>query len=86
MALTATNRKLSPWLAAAFCAFLSLITLSSNLWLSVENRSDIGGWAINFLCFLPVCFFIAGKVASQLQQEIRELKMQVAELNGKQAT
>ncbi len=69
-----------PWLPFGFCAFLSLITVLGNLWLSIANGADAGGWAMAFLCFLPMAFFFAGSATSQLQGEIIELRKQFAEL------
>ena len=74
------KRAILPWLSAVFCAFLSLITISANLWLSVANRSDVGGWAIAFLCFLPMCFFFVGTAVKEMQREISELRNEIAEL------
>jgi hypothetical protein len=84
MTIAAMRLTLAPWLAAVFCAILSLLTVVSNLWLSVANQSDVGGWAIPFLCFLPMCFYFAGAGIFHMQAEIRELKKQVSELQGKQ--
>lgn len=77
-----TRQKLSPWVAAGFCAFLSLITILQGLYLSVVNHTNTGGWAIVFLCNLPMCFFFVGAAASHVQTEIRELRKQVAELQA----
>jgi hypothetical protein len=40
---------------------------------------------ITFVCFMPMCFFFAGTAIFNMQQEVRALKKQVAELKGKQA-
>jgi TRAP-type C4-dicarboxylate transport system permease small subunit len=80
MRLAITRQKIAPWVAAAFCAVLSLITILQNLWLTVVNRTETGGWAVVFLCFLPVCFCFVGMAISESQREIRELKQQLAEL------
>jgi len=81
------KRATLPWIATAFCAALSLLTICQNLWLSVVNHSDYGGWAIGFLCFLPICFYWVGVAMSKMQREISELRKQVAELqrdNGRE--
>jgi hypothetical protein len=78
-----TRWTILPWVPMAMCAALSLITIVANLWLSVVNHTDVGGWAITFLCFLPLCFYWVGAINSQLQGEIRELRQQVVELQGK---
>jgi hypothetical protein len=74
------KRATSPWVPAGFCAFLSLVTIVSNLWLTVVIGRDYGGWAIGFLCFLPMCFFFVGALTSQMQREIQDLRKQIAEL------
>jgi hypothetical protein len=74
------RRAARPWAAAGFCAFLSLITVCTNLWLSFRNGSDYGGWAIGFLCFLPLCFYQVGATIYQMQREILELREQVTKL------
>ena len=84
MNLTAKKQKRLPWGAASFCAVLSLMTISSNLLLSAATHTDMGGWAIPFLAFLPVCFYIDGARMSRMQVEINSLKQQVEELRTRQ--
>ncbi|HEX3726580.1 MAG TPA: hypothetical protein VHV08_10075 [Pirellulales bacterium] len=74
-----TKEKLAPWLPMGFCAVLSLLTISSNLYLTLANRADVGGWAIVFLCFLPLCFFFVGIAVSRTQTQICELRKQIAQ-------
>lgn len=69
-----------PWIPFGFCALFSLITVLGNLWLSIANAADAGGWAIAFLGFFPTAFFFVGAATSQLQGEIMELRKQIAEL------
>jgi len=71
------KQKVSPWIPAIFCAFLSLLALS------MQIGSDSGAWKPAFFCFLPMCFFFVGAATSQMQREIRELWKQVAELQEK---
>ena len=59
------------------CACLALISLL----LEIGLRNS--GWAIPFLCFLPMCFFFVAAVTSNLQREIRDLREQVAKLQEK---
>jgi hypothetical protein len=82
MTSLARKRALAPWLPMGFCVALSLITIGSNLWLTVVNHSDYGGWASGFLCSLPMCFFFVGAGMSEMRREISELRKQVAELRG----
>jgi hypothetical protein len=77
------KQKIAPWLGAVFCAALSLITIVSNLVLTVVNGGDTGGWAIVFLSFLPMCFYFAAIGTSHMQREIRDLKAQLAQLEAK---
>ena len=58
-------------------AFLSLLALS------MQIGSDSGAWKPMFYCFLPMCFFFVGLATSQMQRKIRELRMQLAELQQK---
>lgn len=80
------KRKAAPWIAAGFCATLCIITISANLTLSVVNHTDVGGWAIVFLCFLPMCFFFVGSVVSDMQAQIRDLRKQIEDLGKTPAT
>ena len=71
--------KLSHWIPAIFCAFLSLLALS------MQIGSDSGAWKPAFYCFLPMCFFFVGGVTSQMQLEIRELRQRLSELEQKRS-
>ena len=71
------KQKVSPWIPAIFCAFLSLLALS------MQIGSDSGAWKPAFFCFLPMCFFFVGTATSQMQGEIRELRKQLVELQAK---
>jgi hypothetical protein len=71
------KQKLGHWLPPIYCAILSLICLAAFL-----SRNESAG-IIPFLCFLPMCFFFAATVTSNLQREIRELREQVAKLQEK---
>ena len=73
------KQKISHWIPMSFCAFLALISLP--LIISLRNT----GWAIPFLCFLPICFFFVAAVTSNLQREVRDLREQVAKLQEKRS-
>lgn len=68
---------LAHWIPAAFCAFLSLIALFAS------SGSDAGWWRPAFFAFLPMCFFFVGAATSRMQSEIRDLRKQIVELQGK---
>ena len=73
-----TKQKVGNWLPMAFCASLSLICLIA----FISSGKDV--WVIPFLCFLPMCFFFMAAVTVNLQREVRDLREQVAKLEGKQ--
>ena len=61
--------RLSPWIPAIFCAFLSLITVSGNLILDFMNgTARSSGIDIPFYCFLPMCFYFVGAFLSNLRR------------------
>jgi hypothetical protein len=68
---------LAHWIPAAFCAFLSLIALFAS------SGVDAGWWRPAFFAFLPMCFFFVGAATSRMQSEIRDLRKQIVELQGK---
>jgi len=76
------RRTFRPWVAMGFCAFLSLITIIQNLWLSIANHADNGSWAVVFLCFLPMCFLFVGTAISQMQGEVSDLRRELAKLHA----
>lgn len=73
--------KLQPWVAAIFCASLSLITIVGNIAAMVyTNGVSQSPVTIVFLCFLPMCFYHVGDFLFKLRQENRDLQKQVAAL------
>lgn len=66
------------WAPFAFCALISSVALYASRSLNAE------WWMGPFLSFLPMCFFFVGSATWQMQKEVRELRKQVAELQGKQ--
>ena len=75
--------KISPWIAAIFCAGLSAITIIGNLWLMVVNKTTQNGVETTFYCFLPMCFYFVGIEIAKLHKENRELRKIVEELAKK---
>lgn len=75
--------KISPWIAAIFCAALSAITIIGNLWLMVVNKTSQNGVESTFYCFLPMCFYFVGGEIMKLKNENRELRKIVEELANK---
>lgn len=86
MKSTEATTSFSPWLPMRFCIALSVITVVQNLAMTVINKSDVGGWSMVFLAFLPMCFYFVGALVTKTQVEISQLKTQIAELKGKSAT
>jgi hypothetical protein len=73
------KQKISHWIPAAFCAFLSLTALFS------FSSPDAGSWKPAFFSFLPLCFFFVGANTLTLQREIRDLRKQLRDLQEKEA-
>ena len=77
------NQKLfnrQPWMPFAFCTVLSAMALVKPLLL--RDKSDhlaITG----FLIWLPMCFYFVGSVIARLQNDVRDLRRQLADINGK---
>jgi hypothetical protein len=71
------KQALSHWIPAAFCAFISLIALFAS------SGSSAEWWRPAFFAFLPMCFFFVGAGTSRMQREIRDLRTQIVELQGK---
>lgn len=76
----ATRKKLLPWVAAGFCAFVSTVTIVTNIILSFVTHTSVNDTLV-FLCFMPMCFVFAGAAMYEMQREIRELKQQLGRLN-----
>lgn len=79
MVIDEVKRKSAPWVAAGFCAALSAMTIVTDLSLSFINHTN-SNLPIVFLCFLPMCFFFVGAAVSDMRNQIRELREQVATL------
>lgn len=73
------EKKLRPWVPAAFCATLALITTIGNLW--ADNSATFV-----FMIFLPVCFVFVGEILTQLQNENREMRLRLDALDNKKST
>ena len=75
-----------PWVPMGFCAALVLITVVTMIWMMATGGPNSGGgWALAFLCNLPLCFMFVGFMTAHLQREVRELRQQIAELQTKRA-
>lgn len=71
----------NPWIAASFCAALSLITVVGDLVVSIATRSGApGGIDVVFYCFLPMCFYFVGAHLAELQRRNQELQARIDEL------
>ncbi|MBI1347494.1 hypothetical protein GC163_14540 [bacterium] len=66
----------SPWIAAIFCAFICVFMMVGQI---MESASQNGHpFAPAFYSFLPMCFVYVGILMKQMQQEIQDLRKQVA--------
>ena len=72
--------KVPHWLPAALCAFVSVLSGLTSIY-----TTDHGGW-IPFFAFMPLCFMFNGYVTKQMQSELRELQVRVAELEKQRAS
>ena len=72
--------KLPHWIPTAYCASLSVLSMLTNIY-----TTDQSGW-IPFFGFMPLCFMFAGNVMKQMQSELRELQVRVAELEKQRAS
>jgi hypothetical protein len=87
ISLARNKQSIAPWSPAVFCAALSLITVYGIV-TSVGAGGNDWGWAVPFVCFLPMCFVFVGMAMSGMRREISELRKQVAELrqdNGRES-
>jgi hypothetical protein len=78
------KRIVSPWLAAGFCAVLSLLTICMIIYLESVNRNYVGDlfMLVVFLCFLPLCFLYVGIGMNQMRNEIMDLRNQIDKLQN----
>jgi hypothetical protein len=70
------KQKISFWVPALFCAFLSFIALF---------RSSGESWRPAFFCFLPMCFFFVGSALLQMHRQVRSLQERLEQLEQKRA-
>jgi hypothetical protein len=68
-----------PWIAAWFCAALSLMALAEQLAIVPAG----GGVSTAFIAFLPMCFYFMGLMVSRQQGELNDLRGQIAALKAK---
>jgi hypothetical protein len=69
--------RISFWIPAAFCGFISLMALFGLVSL------DRHWWQPTFFAFLPLCFFFVGSAMTQMHRELRELRQRLWELEQK---
>ena len=69
------KKLVAPWLAPAFCAFLTAMPL-----IATSSPTDTGWWRPTFYAFLPMCFYFAGMATYGFQKELRDLRAELAEL------
>lgn len=69
------------WTAAAFCAFICFIALFVS-----PGSGNTEWWKPVFFSFLPMCFFFIGSGTLRMEKEIRELKKQIKDLQGRQTS
>ncbi|MGQ0634912.1 MAG: hypothetical protein ACT4QC_09900 [Planctomycetaceae bacterium] len=69
------------WAPFWFCVALSIITLTLGISMSGEM-----GWAVAFLCFLPMCFFFVANQTSQMQRELNNLRQRITEFEQAERT
>jgi hypothetical protein len=62
------RERAQPWLAAGFCALVSLMTVAINLWKLESTGMN------PFLCFLPMCFVFVAYPIVLMRKEIEELR------------
>jgi hypothetical protein len=67
----------TPWIPAAFCAFISLMALFAS------TGEGEGWWRPAFFAFLPMCFFFVGSAMLGMQRQIGELRQRLAALDRK---
>jgi hypothetical protein len=73
--LSATTKwRLQAWSPFGFCVFISLFS-------AVIYFAE-GRWWLGFVLFLPICFILVGSAVHQMQDEILELRKQVAGLQA----
>jgi hypothetical protein len=62
------RERAQPWVAAGFCAFLSLMTVAVNL-------SRLESTGMNpFLCALPMCFVFVAYPMILMRKQIEDLR------------
>jgi hypothetical protein len=64
----AWQERCSPWVAAAFAACLSLMTL-----VIANERNQVGSLGA-FLSFLPMCFYFSALPIVSLRKQVQELQ------------
>lgn len=76
------RQKISFWIPAVFCGFLSLMPLFAPL---LYPGGGDGWWRPAFFAFLPMCFFFVGAALLQMHKEVQSLRERLAQLEQKKS-
>ncbi len=71
------RKAILPWVSAAYCAVLSFMVFFRS------GSKDLPSGQIMFFCSLPMAFIFVGFAIREMQEQIRELRKQVVELEDK---
>jgi len=76
-------KPVNPWIAAGFCAFISLLMLVGQIvgsaWIGTNPVAPV------FYSFLPMCFVYIGILMKQMQTELADLKRELHEVKSRPA-
>ena len=75
------REKLRPWIAAMFCAALSVIVIIGKF-LAIKFGMPINPGDAAFYSFLPICFFVVGDFLSTIRKENLALRKKIDELSS----
>jgi len=72
------RRAILPWIPAIYCVFLPFVLL-----LIGSSYKDVASGDTLIRCSLAFLFFMVGAAVSEMQQQIRELRQQMAQLQDR---